>query len=107
MVDYTLPVDVSYQADVFGSIRRSVAASTATAQASTAELENARLTYQAQLAQLYFQLHGPDGEADLLQRTVTAYQDCPISVGVTVPSAFQSISVFGMPEMKAIPTYDA
>jgi NodT family efflux transporter outer membrane factor (OMF) lipoprotein len=75
VVDYTLPVDVSYQADVFGSIRRSVAASTATAQASAADLENARLTYQAQLAQLYFQLHGLDGDADLLQRTVTAYEE--------------------------------
>jgi NodT family efflux transporter outer membrane factor (OMF) lipoprotein len=75
VVDYTLPVDVSYQADVFGSIRRSVAASTATAQASAADLENARLTYQAQLAQLYFQLHGLDGDTDLLRRTVTAYQE--------------------------------
>jgi NodT family efflux transporter outer membrane factor (OMF) lipoprotein len=74
-VDYTLPVDVSYQADVFGSIRRSVAASAASAQASAADLENARLTYQAQLAQLYFQLHGLDGDADLLRRTVTAYQE--------------------------------
>jgi len=74
VVDYTLPVDVSYQADIFGSIRRSVAASTATAQASAAEIENAKLTYQAQLAQMYFQLHGLDGDADLLQRTVTAYQ---------------------------------
>jgi NodT family efflux transporter outer membrane factor (OMF) lipoprotein len=75
VVDYTLPVDVSYQADVFGSIRRSVTASTAGAQASAADLENARLTYQAQLAQLYFQLHGLDGDADLLRRTVTAYQE--------------------------------
>src|SRR5665213_2912690 len=57
VVDYTLPVDVSYQADIFGSIRRSFAASTATAQASAAEIENAKLTYQAQLAQMYFQLH--------------------------------------------------
>ena len=75
IVDYMLPVDVSYQADVFGSIRRSVAASAATAQASAADLENARLTYQAQLAQFYFQLHGLDGDADLLQRTVAAYQE--------------------------------
>ena len=75
IVDYSLPVDVSYQADVWGSIRRGVAASTATAQASAADLENAKLMYQAQLAQLYFQLHGLDGDADLLQRTVTAYQE--------------------------------
>ena len=35
--------------------------------------ENAKLTYQAQVAELYFQMHGLDGDADLLQRTVTAY----------------------------------
>jgi NodT family efflux transporter outer membrane factor (OMF) lipoprotein len=75
VVDYSLPVDVSYQADVFGSIRRSVAASTATAQASGSDLENAKLTYQAQLAQIYFQLHGLDGDADLLTRTVAAYEE--------------------------------
>jgi NodT family efflux transporter outer membrane factor (OMF) lipoprotein len=74
IVDYTMPVDVSYQADVWGNIRRSVAAGAATAQASAADLENARLTYQAQLAQVYFQLHGLDGEAALLQQTVTLYE---------------------------------
>jgi NodT family efflux transporter outer membrane factor (OMF) lipoprotein len=31
------------------------------------------LTYQAQLAVLYFQLHGLDGDADLLQTTLTLY----------------------------------
>jgi NodT family efflux transporter outer membrane factor (OMF) lipoprotein len=73
VVDYTMPVDVSYQADVWGSIRRSIAAGAATAQASAADLENARLTYQAQLAVLYFQLHGLDSDAGLLQTTLTLY----------------------------------
>ncbi len=73
-VDYAMPVDVSYQADVWGSIGRSVAANAATAQASAADLENARLTYQSQLAEIYFELHGLDGDADLLQRTVTLYE---------------------------------
>ena len=74
VTDYSLPVDVSYQADVWGSIRRSVAANAATAQASAADLENAQLTYQSQLAGMYFELHGLDGDADLLQRTVVAYE---------------------------------
>jgi len=46
--DYNLPVDVSYQADVFGSIRRSVAASSANAQVSAADLENVRLGVHAE-----------------------------------------------------------
>ncbi len=74
VTDYSLPVDVSYQADVWGSIRRSVAAGRDTAQASAADLENARLTYQAQLAQMYFQLHGLDSDAELLERTLALYQ---------------------------------
>jgi len=72
---YDLPVDVSYQADIWGSIRHSVRASAETAQASAALLENARLSYQAELAQDYFELRGADGEKELLETTVRSYQD--------------------------------
>jgi NodT family efflux transporter outer membrane factor (OMF) lipoprotein len=72
---YDLPVDVSYQADIWGSIRRSVRASAETAQASGALWENARLSYQAELAQDYFELRGTDGEKELLETTVKSYQD--------------------------------
>jgi len=71
---YSMPVDVSYQADVWSSIRRSVTAARDNAQASAADLENARLAYQAQLADYYFELHGLDADADLLQRTVRSYE---------------------------------
>jgi len=72
---YDLPVDVSYQADIWGSIRHGVRASAASAQASAALLENARLSFQAELAQDYFELHGTDGERELLERTVKSYED--------------------------------
>ncbi len=72
---YDLPGDLSYVADVWGSIRRSVTASGETAQASAATLENIRLTYQAELAQDYFELRGTDGEKGLLDTTVKSYQD--------------------------------
>jgi outer membrane protein TolC len=68
-------VDISGQADVWGSIRRGVTSVREDEQASAALLENARLTYQAQLAKTYFQLHGLDGDVDLLQRTVKLYED--------------------------------
>jgi NodT family efflux transporter outer membrane factor (OMF) lipoprotein len=73
VVDYSLPVDFAYQADVWGSVRRSVTAASATAQASEADLENILLMNQAQLAQLYFQLHGLDGDAKLLETTLQLY----------------------------------
>jgi NodT family efflux transporter outer membrane factor (OMF) lipoprotein len=71
---YTLPVDATYQADVWGSIRRSVAASAAVAQASAADLENARLLFQAELATDYFQIQGLDATARLLDATVKSYE---------------------------------
>ena len=73
-VNYAMPFDISYQADVWGNIRRSVTATRDTAQASAADLENAKLTFQAQLAQMYFQLHGLDADADLLRRNVTIFE---------------------------------
>jgi NodT family efflux transporter outer membrane factor (OMF) lipoprotein len=72
---YSLPLDVSYTADIWGSIRRGIAASADTAQVSAADLENARLSFQAELAQDYFQLHGLDGDEKLLADAVKQYDD--------------------------------
>jgi NodT family efflux transporter outer membrane factor (OMF) lipoprotein len=72
---YDLPVDVSYQADIWGSIRRSVRGSAESAQATAAQLANVRLAFHAALAQDYFELHGVDGEQELLGRTVKSYED--------------------------------
>lgn len=71
---YNLPVEASYMVDVWGSVRRNVEANSATAQASFANLENARLSYQATLAQDYFSLHGLDAQEELLRTTVDSYQ---------------------------------
>ena len=68
-------MNVSWEADTWGSIRRSVLSSAEAAQASDAVLENARLSYQAELAQDYFELRGTDGEKELLEATVKSYQD--------------------------------
>jgi|SRR5579871_1672421 len=71
---YSIPVDLVYQIDVWGAIRRGVAANSFTAQASAAELENARLLYQAELAADYFHLQGLDGDRTLLDETVSSYE---------------------------------
>ena len=72
---YDLPFSASYTFDVWGSIHRTVAASATTAQAGAAALANARLLYQSELAQDYFQLHGLDADRVLLQETVKSYQE--------------------------------
>jgi NodT family efflux transporter outer membrane factor (OMF) lipoprotein len=72
---YTLPLDlVAYQVDLWGGIRRGVAANSAVAQASAAQLENARLLYQAELASDYFQIQGLDASRQVLDATVKSYE---------------------------------
>ncbi|HMD71963.1 MAG TPA: efflux transporter outer membrane subunit [Bryobacteraceae bacterium] len=72
---FELPLSAAWAPDLWGNIRRGVTAASANAQASAANLENARLLYQSELAQDYFQLHGQDGQADLLQRTLQSYEE--------------------------------
>jgi NodT family efflux transporter outer membrane factor (OMF) lipoprotein len=71
---YAVPLDVTYQVDVWGSIRRSVRATAAAAQASEAQLENARLLYQSELAVDYFQLEGLDAARRILEDAVASYE---------------------------------
>jgi NodT family efflux transporter outer membrane factor (OMF) lipoprotein len=72
--DYTLPFDLSWEADVWGKIRRSVQASSDTAQASEADLAAARLLAQAELAQDYFLLRIQDAQKGLFASTVASFQ---------------------------------
>jgi NodT family efflux transporter outer membrane factor (OMF) lipoprotein len=72
---FNLPFNVSWEPDLWGNIRRGVTASAATAQSLAAAVANARLLYQAELAQDYFELHGSDAEAELLTRTEASYEE--------------------------------
>src|SRR6266540_4833350 len=72
--DYQLPLNVlSYELDVWGRIRHNIEANTATAQASAADLETARLSIHAELAVNYFTLHGLDAQKQLLDLTISAF----------------------------------
>jgi len=72
--DLVLPADVTYEADVWGSVRRTVEAARANAQASAADLESVSLSVHAELAADYFQLRTLDAEERLLSSTVTAFE---------------------------------
>ena len=72
--DYQLPVDATYEPDVWGRVRRTVEAARSEVQASAADLANVQLSLQAELALDYFQLRGLDSQKQLLDSTVAAYQ---------------------------------
>ena len=71
---YDVPVEASWEIDLFGKIRRGLQAQAATAQASAADLEAVRLSMHAELAAEYFLLRGLDAQIDLLNKTVAAYK---------------------------------
>jgi NodT family efflux transporter outer membrane factor (OMF) lipoprotein len=72
---YQLPAEASWQPDLFGNIRNTVRQSTYAAQVSAAQLENLRLSAQAELASDYFQMRAQDELIQLYETTVKDYQD--------------------------------
>lgn len=69
-----LPVDLTWEVDLWGRIRRAVEASEANAQASAADLAAATLSAQAALAGDYFQLRVVDAQKQLLDATTAIYR---------------------------------
>jgi NodT family efflux transporter outer membrane factor (OMF) lipoprotein len=67
-----LPFDVSWEPDLWGRVRNTVREAQYAAQVSAADLENERLTEQANLAEYYFQLRGQDALQNLNNRIVEA-----------------------------------
>lgn len=72
--DLSLPFDLSYEIDLWGRIRREVTQARANAQAAAADLENARLSLQAELAMDYFDLRSADAQETLLDSTIKIYE---------------------------------
>jgi NodT family efflux transporter outer membrane factor (OMF) lipoprotein len=72
--DFNLPFDATWQPDLFGRIRNTINSAAYGAQANAADLENIRLTIQADVAADYFQLRGQDALKQLLDSTVADYQ---------------------------------
>ncbi|MDE2302001.1 MAG: efflux transporter outer membrane subunit [Sphingomonadales bacterium] len=92
----------SYDLDLWGRIRNNLRASRADAEASHADLVSARLSLQAAVADAYVRLRGLDSRAELLRRTVEAYNrayeltrtrhDGGISAGMDVSRARSTLS---------------
>ncbi|HTB67803.1 MAG TPA: efflux transporter outer membrane subunit [Steroidobacteraceae bacterium] len=71
--DFVLDADLSYEIDVWGRVRNSVASARASEQASAADLATLDLSTHAELASDFFQLRSQDAQQELLDSTVVAY----------------------------------
>lgn len=68
--DFVLSLNVAYELDLAGRVRRSVEGAQATSERSAADFENVRLLITSDLAVAYFGLRQADAELDVLARSI-------------------------------------
>ena len=73
--DWLVPIDLTYELDVWGRVRRGLESSRAQAVASADDEAMVRLMVQTDVAQLYYTLRLLDAEAEILAQTVAAYRE--------------------------------
>lgn len=71
---YDLSLDARWEVDLWGRVRRTIEAGLAGEAASAGDLENARLSLQAELALNYFQLRVVDAQRALLEDSIRAFE---------------------------------
>ena len=67
---FTIPFNVTYEADLFGKVRKNVEAANASLQSSAADLGNVQLVLSAELAADYFTLRELDAEYQVVEESV-------------------------------------
>lgn len=72
---YSLPLQVSWEPDVFGRIRNTIREYANAAQVSAATLASERLSEQASLAEYFFELRGQDALQQVYDATVKSYEE--------------------------------
>jgi multidrug efflux system outer membrane protein len=72
---FDLPLQLSYEVDLFGSLRRSLESARASAEAQGAAYQGVLLVLQAGVAEDYFNLQSLVAQKELLQKNVTLLTD--------------------------------
>ena len=67
---FSVPVDLSYELDVWGKVRRQVESAGASEDAARETLNALRLSVAGEVAQTYWALHAVDADRDVLARTL-------------------------------------
>jgi multidrug efflux system outer membrane protein len=71
--DYRVPIDLSYEVDIWGRVRRAYESSKAQLQASADEFQVVLQTAESDIAQDYFNLRSFDAQYVIVQQNVLAY----------------------------------
>ena len=71
---FSVPLDASWELDVWGRVRREVEGARARLTASADDIESTKLTIQAEVASDYFTLRSLDAQYQLLEETAVAYR---------------------------------
>ena len=71
--NFAVPLDLSYEVDLWGRVRRSIESARAQAQASADDLEAVKLAIQAEVAVDYFNLRTLDSEQAVLRSSVEVF----------------------------------
>jgi NodT family efflux transporter outer membrane factor (OMF) lipoprotein len=73
--NFEIPVDVSYEPDLWGRVHQMVTSNRAIAASDAADVANVALSMHAELATDYFDLRSMDSQKQLLDSTVQAYTE--------------------------------
>jgi multidrug efflux system outer membrane protein len=89
--DWLVPIDLTYELDVWGRVRRGLESARAQAVASADDEALVRLTVQTNVAQFYYALRFLDSQSEILTQTVAAYREqvrilsVQVRTGITSP----------------------
>jgi NodT family efflux transporter outer membrane factor (OMF) lipoprotein len=73
--DILLPLQLNYEVDLWGAVRRNITAAKEESQATAADRQTILLSLQAELALDYFELRAADAQQKLFNDTVGQYED--------------------------------
>jgi multidrug efflux system outer membrane protein len=73
--DWLIPLDLTWELDIWGRIRRSFESARATAAATAIDLDVVRLTIETDVAQFYYGLRSLDEQIQILAGNITSYRE--------------------------------
>jgi outer membrane protein, multidrug efflux system len=73
--NFAIPIDLSYELDVWGRVRRSFESARAQAAATAADLGVVRLVIETDVALFYYSLRSLDAQVQIVSDTVVAYRE--------------------------------